>query len=1342
MAKTEVGIKLSVDGAQKAESDLRGVSGGIEKIGVSAASVRNLIGGLTGAFAGFVSVRAVMQASDAVTTLNNQLRLATGSASSAATAYQSLFEIAQRSRVNFTELGGTFATITRATQELGLSQKQVLEVTESIANAITVSGTSAQASQAALMQLGQGLASGVLRGEELNSVMEQTPRLARALADGLGVPIGKLREMGKAGELTAESIIGALRSQNAILARELSQSTATVGQAFTQLQNAAVKATGKLDETTGASQSLAKAIQGTAVAVQTLGEAVAKHGDVIKSTFGAMAGAAAAAGLAAVAANIGKIRIAFLALTATMAANPVTLALLGIGAVAGAIIANPKDKYASLREQLEATNRVLAQTNLEEDRRNRLLQRRADLQKQLDKEFLTSNAGGGRGSVNPDVVVPRVSDVANGSGSGKPKNVRPPKPPRDTFETETLRAYEKAMDDFGRTTSEATAKAEGLSSTQARLRDIMADPTWARLSPQLQEQVKAAAQAAEASINHAASVEAARKAMADAAQELQEYNNAQRSVVQDAIAEATAAEDSLRNYGLLRSEVEKLKLAKLGEARESAALAGEDVSNIEERIAAQRRLVDAVKGMEVREASTESAKHAADEWRKASDQINQSLTDALMRGFESGKGFARSLRDAVTSMFKTMVLRPIVQAIVQPIAGPIAQGISGIVGGGMGGLGGMLSMFGSAGSSFGMGLGAGFSALTGEAGLMGALSAGATSIGAGSFAAGLGTIAGALGPIALGVAAVHSMLSRDRGGPKVDGRFGFAASGTGLASDQSLSPTVMATVQQLQAQYAQAARLLGGDPGAIRFGMGVSTDPRGTSPSFLDITGVDRAGGVAFNLFSRNIGRSSEELQKAIAEYVATATIEGLKRSNLGPQYQQLLDTVAAGASTEVKQAAVQTLVEVKRFTDTIRSMGAQFAYVADMSVEARKRIVDLAGGIDSLANGQATYAQNFMSAEEQRRMLASSLAEAMRAGFVNITDSQLLSYNRETIRQWVNSIDLNTAHGQQAYAALMANMGPLSQLIDANEMAAQAMQGAADSMEDAARAMKERQIATFRSAFLPMDEQRRLLAQDLSRALAASFINAPTDYLMGYRQHDIRNWVEGLDQTTEVGRRVFDGIMANIDALAQMVDMNQAAADEAAAAFQEMQDSAQRFRDAVKAVGETIQDEILRLRGGTKSGGENLAALWARFGTTTGQARAGDTEAAGKLAGLSQSIEEAVKGTARERSEVDTVREQLARSLAATMDALNRAAGNGAAPIVGVLKPLPLQPGTSTPTQTGGSQGADLLKAIKVMGEQNAQQQEESALQQRQMTALINRLTATINRWDTDGLPEERVLG
>ena len=111
-----------------------------------------------------------------------------------------------------------------------------------------------------MLQFGQALASGVLRGEEFNSVVENSPRLAQALADGLNVPIGRLRKLAEQGQLTADVVVNALMSQKDKLAAEYAQLPVTVGTAFERLKNAFAQWIAKVDESTGITQKLATAL--------------------------------------------------------------------------------------------------------------------------------------------------------------------------------------------------------------------------------------------------------------------------------------------------------------------------------------------------------------------------------------------------------------------------------------------------------------------------------------------------------------------------------------------------------------------------------------------------------------------------------------------------------------------------------------------------------------------------------------------------------------------------------------------------------------------------------------------------------------------------------------------------------------------------------------------------------------------------------------------------------------------------------------------------------------------------------------------------------------------------
>jgi hypothetical protein len=154
------------------------------------------------------------------------------------------------------------------------------------------------------------------------------------------------------------------------------------------------------------------------------------------------------------------------------------------------------------------------------------------------------------------------------------------------------------------------------------------------------------------------------------------------------------------------------------------------------------------------------AKAAADEWKKTTDSINNGLTDALMRGFESGKSMAKAFKDMLINSFKTMVLKPTIQMIMSPVAGALGS-LFGMMGPASAATGGA-EMLGGGGLLGGLGgsLMAGAGWLTGEASLGSILSASGSLLGSGSGAgimSGLGMGVGALGPIALGIGLLSAL---------------------------------------------------------------------------------------------------------------------------------------------------------------------------------------------------------------------------------------------------------------------------------------------------------------------------------------------------------------------------------------------------------------------------------------------------------------------------------------------------------------------------------------------------------------------------------------------------------
>ena len=205
-------------------------------------------------------LQEVVQIADAWNMMAARLKLATIGQQEYTTAQKALFEIAQRIGVPIQETATLYGKLQQAVRMLGGEQKDALTITESISQALRLSGASATEAQSSLLQFGQALASGVLRGEEFNSVVENSPRLAQALADGLNVPIGRLRKLAEEGRLTADVVVNALLSQKDKLASEYTQLPQTVSQAFQRLQNAFGQWVSQVDTATGTSKKLAEAL--------------------------------------------------------------------------------------------------------------------------------------------------------------------------------------------------------------------------------------------------------------------------------------------------------------------------------------------------------------------------------------------------------------------------------------------------------------------------------------------------------------------------------------------------------------------------------------------------------------------------------------------------------------------------------------------------------------------------------------------------------------------------------------------------------------------------------------------------------------------------------------------------------------------------------------------------------------------------------------------------------------------------------------------------------------------------------------------------------------------------
>lgn len=197
---------------------------------------------------------------ESYTQIKNKLSLVDSASISAARGLESVFDISMRTAQSINATSSVYQRFAQNAETLKISQEQIANLTETVSKAVAISGASAASAEAALTQFGQALASGVFRGDEFNSVMEQTPALGKAIADGLGVSNAELRQMAKDGKLTMDVLIPALEKAKASVDADFAKRVLTIGDAFTNLQTAAVKGVGELDKSFRATQNIAKGI--------------------------------------------------------------------------------------------------------------------------------------------------------------------------------------------------------------------------------------------------------------------------------------------------------------------------------------------------------------------------------------------------------------------------------------------------------------------------------------------------------------------------------------------------------------------------------------------------------------------------------------------------------------------------------------------------------------------------------------------------------------------------------------------------------------------------------------------------------------------------------------------------------------------------------------------------------------------------------------------------------------------------------------------------------------------------------------------------------------------------
>lgn len=267
MAVQESRLVISID-ARNAERTAKALNSELQSItnnGNKATSQTNALGtsmqDLAGYMAGVVTVGAAINKIDAYTNLQNRLKLVTNSQQELNKAMNDTFGIAQRSYQTWDSVVQVYQRFSDNAKTLGINMEQTAKLTETVSKAVAVSGASTQAAEAALTQFGQALASGTLRGEELNSILEQTPALAKAIAQGMGITVGQLRAVAAEGKITGDVLVDALTKSADSVEQLFAKTDVTISQSIGLLSNELTKFIGEAGQSSGAANLLASSIK-------------------------------------------------------------------------------------------------------------------------------------------------------------------------------------------------------------------------------------------------------------------------------------------------------------------------------------------------------------------------------------------------------------------------------------------------------------------------------------------------------------------------------------------------------------------------------------------------------------------------------------------------------------------------------------------------------------------------------------------------------------------------------------------------------------------------------------------------------------------------------------------------------------------------------------------------------------------------------------------------------------------------------------------------------------------------------------------------------------------------
>lgn len=543
---------------------------------------------------------ALIKTIDSYTKYNAQLKLATQTQEQFNTAIADVQRIARTAQTDISSISTLYARLNSSLREVGVTQAEVARITENVGLALKVSGAGAGESASAILQLSQAFASGVLRGEEFNAVSESAPVLMRALAQSIGVPIGQLRALAADGKITGEVLNRAFSDQKLLDSFRLqSQEIQTLGGAYQVLKNNIQTSIGQFDKATGFSKTLASGII-----------FLSENVGLLATAFGAVVAAAIAVNWTAIIAGASGIL--------ALLAGPVGIVAL-IGAASIALLKFGDDSetaYGKARKEANEYLKKQKEVNKELGAKSEQGQNTTLAQLKADRELALKAYNDQRLTVKTFDKQVRADAIASA---------------KLTFEI----LDKQYTDLFSKLQASRELAGNKIAGQAAITYGVNISPNFgATVETQNVDEI------------HKRQEEALRRD-----KELQDNRN-------ELADKAAKREEEVRKYLFnLKNELDDEATKRYNQAEKIS----KDLRIKNEKEVAEARAkymaIEQDRANDNFKEAQEAYKKQAEEYNKIFDRANEnlsrSLTDSIVRGFESGEKFIDNFKKAITTAFRS-----------------------------------------------------------------------------------------------------------------------------------------------------------------------------------------------------------------------------------------------------------------------------------------------------------------------------------------------------------------------------------------------------------------------------------------------------------------------------------------------------------------------------------------------------------------------------------------------------------------------------------------------------------------------------------------------------------------